>query len=103
MARLTEVFRQAAESRIIVNAHRVNQGLIPEWAHDPASDFHFIECADAEGGAPRILQIVRERIPARYGLDPHSRLCPMNRGGLGARSLNIDLQQALNPPGELHV
>ena len=106
VVRLTEVFRQAAESRIIVNAHRINQGLMPEWAQDPASDFHFIECADAEDGVAKILQIVRERIPARYGLDPIRDiqvLCPMNRGGLGARSLNIDLQQALNPPGELRV
>ena len=106
VVRLTEVFRQAAESRIIVNAHRINQGLMPEWVQDPASDFHFIECADAEDGVAKILQIVRERIPARYGLDPIRDiqvLCPMNRGGLGARSLNIDLQQALNPPGELRV
>ena len=54
----------------------------------------------------KILQIVRERIPARFGLDPIRDiqvLCPMNRGGLGARSLNIDLQQALNPPGEPRV
>jgi exodeoxyribonuclease V alpha subunit len=60
----------------------------------------------AEDGVAKILQIVRERIPARYGLDPIRDiqvLCPMNRGGLGARSLNIDLQQALNPPGELRV
>lgn len=73
---------------------------------DPASDFHFVECADAEDGVGKILQIVRERIPARYGLDPIRDiqvLCPMNRGGLGARSLNIDLQDALNPPGELRV
>ena len=79
---------------------------MPEWVQDPASDFHFIECANAEDGAAKILQIVRERIPARYGLDPIRDiqvLCPMNRGGLGARSLNIDLQQALNPPGELRV
>jgi exodeoxyribonuclease V alpha subunit len=106
VVRLTEVFRQAAESRIIVNAHRINQGLMPEWVQDPASDFHFVECADAEDGAAKMLQIVRERIPARYGLDPIrdiQMLCPMNRGGLGARSLNIDLQQALNPPGELRV
>ena len=106
VVRLTEVFRQAAESRIIVNAHRINQGLMPEWVQDPASDFHFIECADAEDGVAKILQIVRERIPARFGLDPIRDiqvLCPMNRGGLGARSLNIDLQQALNPPGELRV
>jgi exodeoxyribonuclease V alpha subunit len=89
---LTEVFRQAAESRIIVNAHRINQGLMPEWAQDPASDFHFIECADAEDGAAKILQIVRERIPARYGLDPIRDiqvLCPMNRGGL-ARVRQLD-------------
>jgi len=62
VVRLTEVFRQAAESRIIVNAHRINQGLMPEWVQDPASDFHFIECADAEDGVAKILQIVRERI-----------------------------------------
>ncbi|HRW61134.1 MAG TPA: AAA family ATPase, partial [Defluviicoccus sp.] len=106
VVRLTEVFRQAAESRIIVNAHRINQGLMPEWVQDPASDFHFVECADPEDGVAKILQIVRERIPARYGLDSIRDiqvLCPMNRGGLGARSLNIDLQKALNPPGELRV
>jgi exodeoxyribonuclease V alpha subunit len=89
-----------------VGAHRINQGLMPEWVQDPASDFHFVECTDAEDGIAKILQIVRERIPARYGLDPIQGiqvLCPMNRGGLGARSLNFDLQQALNPPGELRV
>jgi exodeoxyribonuclease V alpha subunit len=65
---------------------------MPEWAQGPASDFHFVECADAEDGVAKILQIVRERIPARYGLDPVRDiqvLCPMNRGGLGARSLNL--------------
>ena len=79
---------------------------MPEWAQDSVSDFHFVQCADAEDGAAKIMQIIRERIPARYGLDPIRDiqvLCPMNRGGLGARSLNINLQQALNPPGELRV
>ena len=106
VVRLTEVFRQAAESRIIVNAHRINRGLMPEWIPDPSSDFHFVECVDPEEGAAKLIAIVRERIPARYGLDPIRDiqvLCPMNRGGLGARSLNIDLQQALNPPGEQRV
>ena len=106
VVRLTEVFRQAAKSRIIVNAHRINQGLMPEWAQNPTSDFHFIECADPEDGVAKILHIVRERIPARYHLDPIRDiqvLCPMNRGGLGARALNIDLQEALNPGGELRV
>jgi exodeoxyribonuclease V alpha subunit len=66
VVRLTEVFRQAAESRIIVNAHRINQGRMPEWGQDPASDFHFIECADPEDGAAKILQIVRELRPRSY-------------------------------------
>ena len=70
VVRLTEVFRQAAESRIIVNAHWINHGLMPEWVQDPASDFHFLECADAEDGAAKMLHIVRDRTPARYGLDP---------------------------------
>ena len=43
---------------------------MPEWVQDPASDFHFVVCATAEDGAAKILQIVRERIPARYSLDP---------------------------------
>jgi hypothetical protein len=72
VVRLTEVFRQAAESRIIVNAHRINRGLMPEWAQNPASDFHFIECVDAEDGAAKILQIVCERHspPLRPRSDP---------------------------------
>ncbi|MGK7871678.1 ATP-dependent DNA helicase, partial [Falsiroseomonas sp. E2-1-a20] len=57
-------------------------------------------------GVRRLLAVVRDRIPARFGLDPVRGvqvLCPMNRGGLGARALNLELQQALNPPGELRV
>ena len=103
VVRLTEVFRQAAESRIIANAHRINEGQMPEWARDPASDFHFVSCRDPEDGVAKIVEIVRERIPARFHLDPIRDiqvLCPMNRGGLGARALNLDLQSVLNPPGE---
>jgi exodeoxyribonuclease V alpha subunit len=103
VVRLTEVFRQAAESRIIANAHRINEGQMPDWARDPASDFHFVSCRDPEDGVAKIVEIVRERIPARFHLDPIRDiqvLCPMNRGGLGARALNLDLQSVLNPPGE---
>ena len=107
VVRLTQVFRQAAASRIIVNAHRINHGEMPELAAaDPLSDFHFVEAADPEEGARRILQIVRERIPQRFGLDPVRDvqvLCPMNRGELGARSLNLALQQLLNPSREPRV
>ncbi|AUB84199.1 ATP-dependent RecD-like DNA helicase [Candidatus Thiodictyon syntrophicum] len=100
--RLTEVFRQAAASRIIVNAHRINAGRLPEHAHEgPAdSDFYLIPCNSAEEIQDRLLRVVLERIPQRFGLDPVAEvqvLTPMNRGGLGARSLNVTLQQRLNP------
>jgi exodeoxyribonuclease V alpha subunit len=103
VVRLTEVFRQAAESRIIANAHRINQGSMPDCARDPQSDFHFVQCRDAEDAAAKIVEIVKDRVPTRFGLDPIRDiqvLCPMNRGGLGARALNLELQRVLNPPGE---
>jgi len=104
--RLTEVFRQAAESRIIVNAHRINQGLMPDLTPVETGDFYFVDAADPEEGVRKVLAVVRERIPKRFGLDSIRDvqvLCPMNRGGLGARSLNIELQRALNPPGENRI
>src|SRR5438874_7228209 len=106
VVRLTEVFRQAAESRIIVNAHHLNQGLMPHLAPIESGDFHFVDAADPEEGVRKMLAIVRERIPKRFGFDPIRDiqvLCPMNRGGLGARSLNIELQKELNPPGEIRI
>ena len=107
VVRLTEVFRQAAMSRIIVNAHRINQGGVPDLARPEAiSDFYFVPADDPETAVPRILDLVRTRIPRRFGLDPIRDiqvLCPMNRGGVGARSLNIELQAALNPAGERTV
>jgi exodeoxyribonuclease V alpha subunit len=107
VVRLTEVFRQAAGSRVITNAHRINHGQMPELTHDKAlSDFYFIEAAEPEDGVAKIIAVVRDRIPKAFGLDPIRDiqvLCPMNRGGLGARSLNIELQMALNPPGEDRV
>jgi len=106
VVRLTEVFRQAAQSRIITNAHRINEGRMPELSGPDGSDFYFVEVDEPEIGLRRLLTVVKERIPARFGLDPVRDvqvLCPMNRGGHGARSLNIELQQALNPPGEVKV
>ncbi len=107
VVRLTEVFRQAAKSRIIVNAHRINQGVIPDIRIPEAeSDFYFVEATDPETAVPRIIELVKTRIPRRFGLDPIRDvqvLCPMNRGGVGARSLNIELQAALNPAGERKV
>lgn len=106
MVRLTEVFRQAAQSRIITNAHRINEGKMPELSAEEGSDFYFVEATEPEIGLRKLLAVVKDRIPARFGLDPVRDvqvLCPMNRGGLGARSLNIELQQALNPLGEVKV
>ncbi len=108
VVRLTEVFRQAATSRVIVNAHRINAGQMPEATPAGAdrSDFYVIDAAEPEIAAAKILAVVRERIPRAFGLDPVRDvqvLCPMNRGGVGARSLNIELQKVLNPPGEVRV
>ena len=107
VVRLTEVFRQAAQSRIITSAHRINQGFMPDLARpDGHSDFYFVRTDDPETAVPRIVELVRSRIPRRFGLDPIREiqvLCPMNRGGVGARSLNIELQAALNPAGERKV
>ncbi len=101
VARLTEVFRQAATSRIVVNAHRINRGQMPEPPQaGEESDFYFIEITNPEEGLPKIIQMIKERMPRRFGLDPMKDiqvLCPMNRGVLGARNLNIQLQEVLNP------
>ena len=107
VVRLAEVFRQAAKSRIIVNAHRINDGAIPDLDRPEAiSDFYFVPADDPESAVPRVIELVRTRIPRRFGFDPVRDiqvLCPMNRGGVGARSLNIELQAALNPAGERRV
>jgi len=98
---LTEVFRQAAASRIIVNAHRINRGEMPEVPKaGDNSDFFMVEIATPEEGVPKIVEMIRDRIPRRFGLDPLKNvqvLCPMIRGDLGARNLNLELQAVLNP------
>jgi exodeoxyribonuclease V alpha subunit len=71
-----------------------------KWAWVITSDFYFVEADDPEDGAAKVVQIVRDRIPKRFGLDPVRDiqvLCPMQRGALGARALNVNLQNALNP------
>ena len=107
VVRLTEVFRQAAASRIIINAHRINQGLMPDLTAPAVdSDFYFVPAEDPETAVRRILELVKTRIPNRFGLNSIRDiqvLCPMNRGGVGARSLNIELQAALNSAGERKV
>jgi len=103
VTRLTEVFRQAASSRIITTAHTINAGTIPDLRSPPegeSSDFYFLPAETPEQAVALILKVVGERIPARFGLDPIAQvqvLCPMARGGCGSRALNIELQNLLNP------
>ena len=106
--RLTEIFRQAKASRIIVNAHRINQGSRPESPSEDQvdSDFYLIRCETPELIHERLIRAVTERIPSRFGLDPVRDvqiLTPMNRGGLGSRALNVELQRHLNPTAQPRI
>lgn len=102
VARLTKVFRQRDVSRIIVNTHRINQGNMPTLDAN-SGDFYFVEVRDSDDGIEKIKEIVRERIPDRFGLDPMRDvqvISPMLRGTLGVRNLNLAIQRELNPgPG----
>ena len=97
---LTEIFRQAATSTIIHNAHAINQGHMPVLDNAEGTDFFFTACETPEEGVDKIVQIVKERLPARFNVHPvHDIqvLSPMARGRIGARALNLALQEALNP------
>jgi len=99
---LNEIFRQAEESQIIVNAHKINQGFIPELRQDRdgLEDFYFIEQDDPEQVLRIITELVCNRIPKRFSLDPvHGIqvLSPMHKGIVGTGNLNTELQNSLNP------
>lgn len=105
VVKLTEIFRQAKHSHIIVNAHRINQGESPFYNQnkETLSDFYVIPCEEAEDIQKTILQLVCERIPQRFHLDPKNDiqiLTPMKRGGLGSQSMNLLLQHRLNGQAE---
>lgn len=102
--RLTEVFRQAAGSLIVRNAHAVNEGLMPELGarFETGGDFFFVNAEDPVRTADLVRRLLQEAIPRRFGFDPLRDiqvLTPMQKGDIGARSLNATLQAALNPPG----
>ncbi len=99
---LNEIFRQAGESQIIVNAHKINNGLIPELTQDrqELGDFYFIEQDDPEQAVAVITELVQNRIPGRFRLDPVNDiqvLSPMHKGLAGTGNLNRTLQEVLNP------
>jgi exodeoxyribonuclease V alpha subunit len=98
VVRLTKIFRQAQQSGIVVNAHKINAGQSPALRGYP--DFFWFGCDESEATASLVCDIVARRIPARFGLDPHRDiqvLCPMHRGPAGAGNLNLLLQEALTP------
>ena len=102
VVQLKEIFRQAKESQIIVNAHRINSGLMPrtESSGVKPDDFYFIEQENPEEVLRIIIELVKERIPRRFGLDPIDDiqvLSPMHKGIAGAANLNMELQKELNP------
>lgn len=98
--RLTRIFRQAQTSRIIMNAHRINEGKMPDISNGKNTDFFFIENEDAEAVVPRIVGLVKEKLPNYYHIEPSQIqvLTPMQRGVVGATNLNLALQEAINPP-----
>ena len=100
VVRLTRIFRQAQTSRIIMNAHRINEGKMPDISNGKASDFFFMENEDAEAVVPQIVKLVQTNLPKYYHVEPAQIqvLTPMQRGVVGATNLNLSLQEALNPP-----
>lgn len=100
VVRLTRIFRQAQTSRIIMNAHRINEGKMPDISNGKNTDFFFIENEDAEASVPQIVKLVQENLPNYYHVEPSQIqvLTPMQRGVVGATNLNLSLQEALNPP-----
>ncbi len=100
VVRLTQIFRQAEQSWIVRAAHAIKHGEVPESAPAGQGDFYFVEANSPDLILERIVAMLRERIPARFGLDPLRDvqvLTPMNRSELGAQSLNLRLQEVLNP------
>ena len=103
VARLTEIFRQAEQSHIVANAHRINKGQMPDLdppAPGAEADFYFVPARDSEEAHQRIVEVIKRRLPKRFGFDPMrdiQLLSPMKAGPLGTRALNESLQEALNP------
>jgi exodeoxyribonuclease V alpha subunit len=113
VVRLTEIFRQAAQSKIVTSAHLINQGEVPDLdaaasstsssSGAGASDFYFVSRDEAVAARDTVVEMVAERIPARFGFDRMTGvqvLAPMHRGELGTTALNVALQARLNPPGD---
>ncbi len=102
VARLSEIFRQARESSIVVNAHKINRGQMPSLKASgrELDDFYFIEQEDPQEVLRIIVELIRDRIPRRFGINPVDDIqviTPMHKGVVGAGNLNQELQSVLNP------
>ena len=97
--RLTRIFRQAQTSRIIMNAHKINEGKMPDISNGRNTDFFFMENEDAEAVVPQIVELVKQKLPNYYHVESQQIqvLTPMQRGVVGATNLNLALQEAINP------
>ncbi len=104
VVRLDVIFRQAQDSLIVTNAHRINRGQMPVTPRD-ASDFFLFAIEDADQAAVMAVELVAKRIPDKFGFDPWDIqvLAPMHRGAAGVSALNANLQLALNPPSPKKV
>ncbi len=100
--RLTKIFRQAQTSRIIMNAHNINSGKMPDISNGKNTDFFFIQKEEPEEAAAEIVKLVKKNLPRYYKVEPAmiQVLTPMQRGTVGAANLNLALQEAINPHGE---
>lgn len=119
VVRLTEIFRQAADSLIITNAHKINQGIFPftptprnenegnkNKNEDKLHDFYLIPAEKGESLFSKAMALITKNIPQKFGFNPIQDiqvLCPMQQGGSGAQSFNIELQKVLNPPTESSI
>lgn len=97
--RLTRIFRQAQESRIVMSAHAINKGVFPDTSNGKNTDFFFIQQEDPEQAVDTIVKLVKERLPNAYKRPTSDIqvLTPMQRGVVGAANLNMALQTVLNP------
>jgi exodeoxyribonuclease V alpha subunit len=103
VVQLTEIFRQAAGSKIITNAHRINQGMMPEIQNSSDSDFYFVDEEDPEKILQTIVAFVTQRLPKKYGFHPANDiqvLAPMRKGVIGTENLNTVLQEKFHPGKE---
>ena len=102
VVKLSRVFRQARDSQIVQNAHRIRQGRLPVGSTDSQGQFHFLRVSDAQSAQEMVLRLCVERMPQAFGLDPIRDiqvLSPMHRGEAGTTALNNALQARLNPHG----